>query len=90
MNDEKNNKFDFINEKILNQKMPGQSPLRTVLFVIVCAMLFGLISCLTFYWAEPYIEHFLMTGTVKMERAMPRNGIQNRMLRSQPSRWKRR
>ena len=58
MNDEKNNKFDFINEKILNQKMPGQSPLRTVLFVIVCAMLFGLISCLTFYWAKPYIEHF--------------------------------
>ncbi|MCI8669736.1 MAG: serine protease [Lachnospiraceae bacterium] len=58
MNDEKNNKFDFINEKILNQKLSGQSPLRTVLFVIGCAILFGLISCLTFYWAKPYIEHF--------------------------------
>lgn len=58
MNDEKNNKFDFINEKILNKKTFGRSPLRTVLFVIVCAMLFGLISCLTFYWAKPYIEHF--------------------------------
>lgn len=58
MNDEKNDKFDFINEKILNQKMSGQSPLRTVLFVIGCAVLFGLISCLTFYWAKPYIQHF--------------------------------
>ncbi len=58
MNDEKNNKFDFINEKILKQKISGQSPLRTILFVIGCAILFGLISCLTFYWAKPYIEHF--------------------------------
>ncbi len=58
VNDEKNNKFNFINERILDKKQRSPSQFRTVLFVIVCAMVFGLVSCLTFYWAKPYMEDF--------------------------------
>lgn len=59
LNDDKNKKFDFINEKVLNKKSSSQGPMRIIIFVIACAMLFGVVSCLTFYWAKPFIKDYL-------------------------------
>ncbi len=58
LNDDKNKKFNFINEKVLNKKNSSQGSLKLILFVGVCAMVFGVVSCLTFYWAKPFIKDY--------------------------------
>lgn len=55
-NDNKNKKFNFINEKILDKNKNSHGLFRFILFLILCAMIFGVVACLTFYWVKPYIQ----------------------------------
>lgn len=72
INKEKNNsdikpEITFLNEKIV--KYRKQDIIRLVLLIVVCAVIFGSVACITFVCLKPYFYDFL-EGKVKEDESV--------------------
>lgn len=51
----KDDNFNFLNETIIGRK---NNVFRTILLLIISAMIFGIVACISFFWAKPYIKDY--------------------------------
>lgn len=51
----KDENFNFLNETIIGRK---NNVFRTILLLILCGMIFGIVASISFFWAKPYIENY--------------------------------
>ena len=58
-NEEQNQEFSFINEKIKEKPVNKRKLAHKIAWVAFCGILFGLVSCITFVAAKPKLEKLM-------------------------------
>lgn len=54
--DKNNMEFRFLNERVI--KYQKKDIVRLVSIIVACAMIFGIVACVTFLWAKPYLKGY--------------------------------
>lgn len=56
-NEKNNDEIGFLNERVI--KYRKEDIVRLVFFVIICAAVFGVVACVSFFCAKPFISEYL-------------------------------